>query len=140
MYTFQIDICPWLWECCQLLEGCNYGQIILFFWGGGGGFVAIFYSLQKEFGRYDKRLHLWITLNEHTCPTFAEKIGQLFENSMEIPHVEWKAGGSKGSNDLDIICSIFNKPAYKMRIFCQVQSPPPPLYAFVCISVDPPPP
>ena len=35
-------------------------------------------------------------------------------------------------------CSIFNKPAYKMRIFGHVQNPPPPLYAFVCISVDPP--
>ena len=36
--------------------------------------------------------------------------------------------------------SIFNQPAYKMRIFGHVQTPPPPLYAFVCISVDPPPP
>ena len=35
-------------------------------------------------------------------------------------------------------CSIFNKPAYKMRIFGHVQTPPPPLYAFECISVDPP--
>ena len=35
-------------------------------------------------------------------------------------------------------CSIFNEPAYKMRIFGHVQTPPPPLYAFVCINVNPP--
>ena len=35
-------------------------------------------------------------------------------------------------------CSIFNKPAYKMRIFGHVQTSPPPLYAFVCINVNPP--
>ena len=34
--------------------------------------------------------------------------------------------------------SILNQPAYKMRIFGHVQTPPPPLYAFVCIRVDPP--
>ena len=31
-----------------------------------------------------------------------------------------------------------NVPAYKMRIFGHVQTPPPPLYAFVYIGVDPP--
>ena len=31
---------------------------------------------------------------------------------------------------------IFNKSAYKMRIFGHVQTASPPLYAFVCISVD----
>ena len=33
---------------------------------------------------------------------------------------------------------ICNKPAYTMRTFGHAQTPPPPLYAFVCISVDPP--
>ena len=35
-------------------------------------------------------------------------------------------------------CSIFNKPMYKCVFLVMFRPPPPPLYAFVCISVNPP--
>ena len=35
---------------------------------------------------------------------------------------------------------VFPKPAYKCVLLVTFRPPPPPLYTFVCISVDPPPP
>ena len=50
----------------------------------------------------------------------------------------------EGKSHLPIYFSLcryyttFNQPAYKMHISGHIQTPPPPLYAFVCIRVDPP--
>ena len=72
----------------------------------------ILYLMQKRSSCYDKRMHLYITLNFYMCPKFAKIFGAFSENLGEIPHVGSKSVRSKGlraqTEHFRIFSSFFN--------------------------------
>ena len=69
-------------------------------------------------------------------------ICKIFQNSLKIPPYLTQDCIYVGRALIFLLkfryCSIFNYHAYKMRILVMIRPPPTPLYAFVCIVVDPP--